>query len=42
MIRTSIYFALWTIACMAVAIIGFFLISDVIDGEKIVFSDENP
>ena len=42
MIRTAILFALWTIACMAVAIIGFFLIADLIDGEKIVFSDESP
>ena len=42
MIRTAVLFALWTIACMAVAIIGFFLIADLIDGEKIVFSDENP
>lgn len=42
MIRTSICFALWTIACMAIAIIGFFVVSDLIDGEKILFSDDNP
>ncbi len=42
MIRTSICFALWTITCMAIAIIGFFVVSDMIDGEKILFSDDNP
>jgi hypothetical protein len=42
MIRTAILFAIWTIVCMAIAIVGFFAISDLIDGEKILFSDDNP
>ena len=42
MIRTAILFALWTILFMAVAIVGFFVISDIVDGEKIVLSAENP
>jgi hypothetical protein len=45
MIRTAIYFGLWTIACMIVTIGGFFLIGDLADpydSLKQVFSRDNP
>ena len=42
MIRTSIYFGIWTVLCMVTTIVAFYVAADLIDGEKNLLSPDNP
>lgn len=42
MMRTACLFAIWTMACMVGAIVGFYFVADLADGVPGVFSRDNP